>query len=146
MKKLITLLLAGSTLAAAAGVPARYGIIPAPRSLEPAEGVFTLKSTTALTVEARDTLFREVAEDFARQVRRTTGYAILSGAERPRSRHRRSRLFAALPFPHSSPGLGRRPLQSRPPAPDRIVMLTRRFRSRRSEIPVSGYCSSADSA
>ncbi len=86
MKKLITLLLAGSTLAAAAGVPARYGIIPAPRSLEPAEGVFTLKSTTALTVEARDTLFREVAEDFARQVRRTTGYAILSGAERPRSR------------------------------------------------------------
>ena len=67
MKKLITILLALSALASAKAEQSRYGIIPAPKTIVPAEGAFTLKNTTALVVEARDTLFWEVAGDFAAQ-------------------------------------------------------------------------------
>ena len=86
MKKLITILLALSALASAKAEQSRYGIIPAPKTIVPAEGAFTLKNTTALVVEARDTLFREVAGDFAAQAALTTGCKLLPGPVNPRSR------------------------------------------------------------
>ena len=86
MKKFIIFLLALSVLAPAKAEPSRYGIIPAPRSIVPAEGAFMLKNTTALVVEARDTLFREVADDFAAQVALTTGCKLLPGPANPCSR------------------------------------------------------------
>ena len=86
MKKLIIFLLALSALAPAKAESSRYGIIPAPKAIVPAEGAFTLKNTTVLVVEARDTLFLEVAGDFAAQVALTTGYKLLPGTADSRSR------------------------------------------------------------
>ena len=86
MKRILIILLLCATWRATADEGSRYGIIPAPRHLEPAEGCFTLRNTTALLLETPDTLFGEVAADFAAQVARTTGCGILPGPSHPRNR------------------------------------------------------------
>ena len=55
----------------------------------------------------------------------------------------KGRLFAAFALSDSSPRLGRRTLQSRPSAPDRITMPARGFHFCRNESPLSGFRSSA---
>lgn len=86
MKNRITVLLALLTLTAAKAETPRYGVIPAPRSITPAEGSFALKNTTVLAVEAQDPLFREVADDFAAQIALTTGYKLPAATAANRSR------------------------------------------------------------
>ena len=50
------------TVGASVSQPPRYDIVPTPRSLTPAEGVFTIGKTSGIKVE--DPAFSEIAEDF----------------------------------------------------------------------------------
>ncbi|MBQ5363431.1 MAG: glycoside hydrolase family 20 zincin-like fold domain-containing protein, partial [Bacteroidales bacterium] len=52
----------------------RYDIVPTPKSLTPAEGLFTLSKSSALVVE--DEAFAEVAADFRSQVAASTGFKL----------------------------------------------------------------------
>ena len=77
--RIITLcLFAVLTTATAAVANPRYGIIPQPKSLTPADGVFELRKSVGITVE--DPLFTEVAEDFKAQVETVSGWS-LDGTE-----------------------------------------------------------------
>ena len=51
-----------------------YNIVPTPKSLVPAEGVFTLSKNTALQVE--DAAFGEIADDFRAQVAAASGFKL----------------------------------------------------------------------
>ena len=60
--------------------PPVYDIVPTPKSLVPAQGVFTLGKTTALSVE--DASFDEIAADFRTQVAASTGFALKGSGPR----------------------------------------------------------------
>lgn len=61
-----------------------YDIIPAPKSLEPSEGSFSLNRSSIIKVEAEDSLFFEVAADFARQVKTAAGYDLSRNVSEPK--------------------------------------------------------------
>lgn len=63
--------------------PGRYDIIPAPRSLTPAEGSFVINKSTRIKVEADDSLFNEVARDFADQIMLVSGYDLFGKSGNP---------------------------------------------------------------
>ena len=54
--------------------PGRYDIIPEPKSLTAAEGDFVLAKSTCISLGPADSVFREVVEDFAAQVKASTGF------------------------------------------------------------------------
>ncbi|MBO4264147.1 MAG: family 20 glycosylhydrolase [Bacteroidales bacterium] len=53
---------------------AAFSIIPAPKTVQPAEGTFALSAATVVVAEAKD--FTEVAEDFVQAVNRATGFSL----------------------------------------------------------------------
>jgi len=59
-------------------IPAEYGIVPQPRVLVPAKGSFRLNRSTGYAVEAADSLFEEVAADFAQQIKTVSGISLKS--------------------------------------------------------------------
>ena len=77
MKRLSILLLLLSSALWLTAAP-RYNIVPAPKSLIPADGEFVLGPGTGLEVE--DAAFSEIAEDFRSQIRLSTGFS-LSGRD-----------------------------------------------------------------
>lgn len=54
-------------------IPSAYGIVPQPRIIEPYEGEFRFNGRTGYTVEASDSLFDEVASDFASRFATVSG-------------------------------------------------------------------------
>ena len=69
------LLLASCVLACMSAFAApRYNIVPTPKHLTEAEGVFKLDKNTALTVQ--DAAFEEIAADFKAQVSAVTGFKL----------------------------------------------------------------------
>lgn len=62
------------TISAAVCLPEKYGIIPQPQSLKPGPGYFHI--TGRCSIGYGDDEFREVAEDFASQLRTVTPYSI----------------------------------------------------------------------
>ena len=71
---LSVLLAALLTVVAPVSQPPRYDIVPTPRSLAPADGVFTIGKTTGIKVG--DPAFSEIAEDFAATVKASTGFGL----------------------------------------------------------------------
>ena len=62
------------TVGASVSQPPRYDIVPTPKSLTPAEGVFTIGKTSGIKVE--DPAFSEIAEDFTSTVKASTGFGL----------------------------------------------------------------------
>lgn len=54
-------------------IPEEYGIVPQPVSIIPSQGRFRFSARTGYTVEAEDSLFNEVASDFAAQFAAVSG-------------------------------------------------------------------------
>ena len=71
---LSVLLAALLTVVAPVSQPPRYDIVPTPRSLAPADGVFTISKTTGIKVG--DPAFSEIAEDFTATVKASTGFGL----------------------------------------------------------------------
>ena len=71
---ILSFLLAAVLAVANVANPPVYDIVPTPRSLVPAEGVFTLQKSSSLVVE--DEAFGEIADDFRAQVAASTGFKL----------------------------------------------------------------------
>lgn len=78
MKMIVFALL--TALAVDAGADDRYGVIPKPKSLTPAEGEFVVRRSVGL--EVGDKMFAEVAEDFRTQVETVTGCPLQGSREK----------------------------------------------------------------
>ncbi|KAA6300955.1 MAG: Beta-hexosaminidase [Candidatus Ordinivivax streblomastigis] len=59
----------------------RYGIIPKPLSLKEAVGEFKLTNQTAIAAPAGNARLIEIAEDFAAQLRKTSGLKVKAGSK-----------------------------------------------------------------